>query len=82
MPSENEKSFYLSKVYLLLNTLFIVVDYLVDIILIVTLFQIGQFWFAAIYLSNDVFPATVIMWIRYQEEKSWKVLVIYYLQQF
>ena len=58
-----------------LNMIFIVADHLTDILLIVTLFQLEQFWYASIYLAVDVFPAAIIMWNKYQTEKSWKVLV-------
>ena len=75
--TENVKCVYIKKVILFLKMLFVVVDHVTDILLIVTLFQINQVWFAAIYLTVDVFPAAIIMWSKYQKEQSWKVLVVY-----
>ena len=73
--AKNIRYTYVRRVYLLVSTLFIFADHMTDIFLIVTLFQIGQLWFAAIYLAVDVFPAAIIMWNKYRTEKSWKVLV-------
>ena len=75
IATENVKCVYIRKVILFLKMVFVVIDHVTDILLIVTLFQINQVWFAAIYLTVDVFPAAIIMWSKYQKEQSWKVLV-------
>jgi hypothetical protein len=61
---------------MILNMIFVVVDHLTDILLIITLFDKKENWFAAIYLGVDVLPAFIIMWNKYQTERNWKVLVI------
>ncbi len=74
-PAQNFKCQYIRRFYLLLNTLFILADHVADIILITKLFQMQQYWFAAIYLAVDIFPAAVIIWKKYSTERNWKVLV-------
>jgi hypothetical protein len=39
------------------------------------LFHWKEYWFAAVYLTVDLFPAAVIVWHKFQTEKSWKALV-------
>jgi hypothetical protein len=60
---------------LLFKTLTIVSDQIIDIILVATLFIVKEYWFAVVYLAVDLFPAAVIMWQKFQTEKSWRVLV-------
>jgi hypothetical protein len=60
---------------LLFKTLTIVSDQIIDIILVATLFIVEEYWFAVVYLAVDLFPAAVIMWQKFQTEKSWRVLV-------
>jgi hypothetical protein len=69
------KTAYLKTILLLFKSLAIVADQIIDIILVATLFIIQEYWFAAVYLAVDVFPAAVIMWQKFQTEKSWRVLV-------
>jgi hypothetical protein len=68
---------------LLFKTLTIVSDQIIDIILVATLFIVKEYWFAVVYLAVDLFPAAVIMWQKFQTEKSWRVLVsiVYFLIQ-
>jgi hypothetical protein len=66
---------------LLFKTITIVADQIIDIILVATVFLIQEYWFAVVYLAVDLFPAAVIMWQKFQTEKSWRVLVCFlYLQ--
>ncbi len=62
------------RIYLLFSTLAIITDQIIDVALIVNLFILQEFWFAIIYLIVDFFPAVVIMWHKFQEEKNWKVI--------
>jgi hypothetical protein len=75
IPSKLTKTAYLKTILLLFKSLTIVADQIIDIILVATLFIIQEYWFAVVYLAVDVFPAAVIMWQKFQTEKSWRVLV-------
>jgi len=66
---------YVKRIYLLFSTLAIITDQIIDVALIVYLFILQEFWFAIIYLIVDFFPAVVIMWHKFQEERKWKVIV-------
>ena len=66
---------YVQRIYLLFSTLAIITDQMIDVALIVYLFFLREFWFAIIYLIVDFFPAVVIMWHKFQEERDWKVIV-------
>jgi hypothetical protein len=83
IPSKLTKTAYLKTILLLFKSLTIVADQIIDIILVATLFIIQEYWFAVVYLAVDVFPAAVIMWQKFQTEKSWRVLVsiVYFLIQ-
>ena len=64
------------KKYLVLKTvLTTLLDQLTDLILIVTLVILGKFWFAAVYLVADIMPALIIIWQKFHEERTWRVLV-------
>jgi hypothetical protein len=82
LPKKVTKKAYLAKIMLLFKTLTIVADQVIDIILVATLFFIKEYWFAVVYSAVDVFPAAIIMWQKFQTEKSWRVLVslIFYYQ--
>jgi hypothetical protein len=75
IPSKLTKTAYFKTILLLFKSLTIVADQIIDIILVATLFIIQEYWFAAVYLAVDIFPAAVIMWQKFQIEKSWRVLV-------
>jgi hypothetical protein len=77
LPKKVTKKAYLAKIMLLFKTLTIVADQVIDIMLVATLFFIKEYWFAIVYLAVDVFPAAIIMWQKFQTEKSWKVLVCF-----
>ncbi len=74
-----KKLAYLRKVYLLVKTFAIVFDQIVDLMLTATLFATQEFWFAGVYLTFDLFPAAVIVWNKFQTEKSWRVLASLHL---
>jgi hypothetical protein len=75
LPKKVTKKAYLAKIMLLFKTLTIVVDQVIDIILVATLYFMKEYWFAVVYSAVDVFPAAIIMWQKFQTEKSWRVLV-------
>jgi hypothetical protein len=75
IPRKLTKTAYLKTILLLFKSVTIVADQIIDIILVATLFIIQEYWFAAVYLAVDIFPAAVIMWQKFQTEKSWRVLV-------
>jgi hypothetical protein len=60
---------------LLFNTLTILADQFINIILVATLFFMKEYWFAVVFSAVDLFPAAIIMWQKFQTEKSWSVLV-------
>ena len=66
---------YLAKYWLMIKTFIVLVDQLMDIALIASLFILRQFWLAGFYLAADILPALIIMWHKFQAERSWKVLV-------
>ena len=66
---------YLKRIMLLYKTIMIVADQIIDTILIVTLILLKEYWFAVVYLAVDIFPAAIIMWQKFQTERSWRVLV-------
>ncbi len=66
---------YLKKMMLLFKTMTIVTDQVIDTILVVTLVLKKEYWFAIVYLTVDLLPAAIIMWQKFQTEKSWRVLV-------
>jgi hypothetical protein len=70
-----DKVAYVKRIYLLFSTLAIITDQIIDVALIVYLFILREFWFAIIYLIVDFFPAVVIMWHKFQQERNWKVIV-------
>jgi hypothetical protein len=76
-PQKVTKTAYLKTIMLLFKTLTIVSDQIIDIILVATLFIVKEYWFAVVYLAVDLFPAAVIMWQKFQTEKSWRVLVCF-----
>ncbi len=81
LPQKVTKLAYLKKIMLLFKTMTIIADQIIDIILVGTLFLKQEYWFAVGYLTVDVFPAAVIMWQKFQTERSWKVLVSFILLQ-
>ncbi len=66
---------YVKRIYLLFTTLAIITDQIMDVALIIYLFILREFWFAIIYLIVDFFPAVVIMWHKFQDERDWKFIV-------
>jgi hypothetical protein len=72
---------YLKKIMLLCKTLTIVTDQIIDIILVVTLLLMQEYWFAVVYLTVDLLPAAIIMWQKFQTDRSWNFLVCFHLSQ-
>jgi hypothetical protein len=66
---------YFKRIMLLFKTLTIVTDQIIDIVLVVTLLFMKEYWFAVVYLTVDLFPAAVIMWQKFQTDRSWNFLV-------
>ncbi len=66
---------YLKRIMLLFKTLTIVTDQVIDIILVVTLLLMKEYWFAGVYLTVDLFPGAIIMWQKFQTDRSWNFLV-------
>ncbi len=75
LPKKVTKKAYLAKIMLLFKTITILADQVIDIILVATLFFMQEYWFAVVYSAVDLFPAAIIMWQKFQTEKSWRVLV-------
>ena len=63
------------KYWLIIKTVAVLIDQVTDLILIGTLFLLGQYWLAGFYLTADILPAIIIMWQKFLTERSWKVLV-------
>jgi hypothetical protein len=69
---------YLKKIMLLFKTLTIVTDQVIDTILVISLLVLQEYWFAAVYLTVDLFPAAIIMWQTFQTDRSWSFLVCFF----
>jgi hypothetical protein len=66
---------YLKKIMLLFKTLTIVTDQVIDIIMVVTLLFMQEYWFAVVYLMVDLLPAAIIMWQKFQADRNWSFWV-------
>jgi hypothetical protein len=66
---------YLKKIMLLFKTLTIVTDQIIDIIMVVTLLIMQEYWFAVVYLTVDLLPAAIIMWQKFQADRDWSFWV-------
>jgi hypothetical protein len=75
LPKKVTKKAYFAKIVLLFKMLIIVADQVIDIMLVAALFFMKEYWFAVVYSAVDLFPAAIIMWQKFQTEKSWRVLV-------
>jgi hypothetical protein len=62
---------------LLLKTMLIVGDQIIDLIFFVRLLNVAEYFFAAVYLTVDLLPAIVIMWQKFPTESIWTVLVCF-----
>ena len=55
--------------------LFLLLDQAYDLVLVVELIILGQFWFAILLVVLDFLPAMVFIIHSWKTEKSWKVIV-------
>jgi hypothetical protein len=74
--SKVTKKEYRKKIMLLLKTMLIVGDQIVDIIFFIMLLERTEYFFGAVYLTVDLLPATIIMWQKFPTESIWTVLVL------
>jgi hypothetical protein len=75
VTKKSSKKEYRQKILLLLKTMLIVGDQIIDIVFFANLLTEKEYFFGAVYLTVDLLPATVIMWHKFPTESIQTVLV-------